>query len=767
MATSTPKDVILLCLIVTLNVNCKSAHGGRFSNTEEINFLLLLPFEIEGSSEQPWFSEGSMLQPAAELAVEQINQRDDILADYSVNLTVANSACNLKLHTIVNFVKTFFYSGLKFPGIVGPLCSDAVKLISPITRQEDVSVLNFHIGSSEQFTDRNRFRYAFSTVSSTNPFMELVVYLMRDNKWDSVAVLYDQHTTVFLNAYNLLVKELPRVYPQGKISFSVSVSDDSLLLSPILHQHLRVVIVLCPPSLARKIMCLIQRQFHQLTFPAFQFVIIGVLYPYFQSHVSFTFNHNDYECSAKEITQVMEGFLLTDLELHVANSTELDSGVTYTEYLHEYKEAVNGSTTDYANALYDGVWSLALALNNSIPRLNEIGLDLVDYTYGHREATDIIRDEVLKLSFQGASGHISFRRDNGFTSGSIPLYQIVDNYSILVGYYDEDKDELDLSKDANFIKSSFQSMELVVNPTLASFFLLSFLLVLAIIISTHVATLAFHNFPDIRASSYRLGQLAFIGCYLIVFCFLCFTIEKVAPSTSVDTTSLCVIQAWCLPLGLTLILGTVTAKTWRLYCIFVHLKSPGKFLDDKVLVTGVLLLASVDIFLCSVWTAEFKFTTLHHETVTHQPTIEVRVECHSDYYHAWFGALSLYQGFIMVSALVLALLTKNIRHKSFKTNSVAFLVYFLTITLSLGFPLYLILSTTRVSGVDVEYVVLSLTYLAVVCLCFVFLFFPPILSLLRVKTFHNIKYLRKYSTNVNRKSSQPSSFLFHSKKINK
>ena len=757
------KFLFLLPILMDLSNGLNNKIGDKDTGIRELNFLLLLSFEIEGSSEQPWFSEGPILQPAAELAVEQINQRDDILADYSVNLTVANSACNLKLHTIVNFVKTFFYSGLKFPGIVGPLCSDAVKLISPITRQEDVSVLNFHIGSSEQFTDRNRFRYAFSTVSSTNPIMKLVVYLMKDNKWDSVAVLYDQHTTVFLNAYDLLVKELPRVYPQGKISFSVSVSDDSLFLSPILHQHLRVVIVLCPPSLARKIMCLIQRQFHQLTFPAFQFIILGVDYPFFQSHVSFTFNHNDYECSAKEITQVMEGFLLTDLELHVANSTELDSGVTYTEYLHEYKEAVNGSTTDYANALYDGVWSLALALNNSIPRLNEIGLDLVNYTYGHREATDIIRDEVLKLSFQGASGHISFRRDNGFTSGSIPLYQIVDNYSILVGYYDEDKDELDLSKDANFIKSSFQSMELVVNPTLASFFLLSFLLVLAIIISTHVATLVHRRFPAIRASSYRLGQLAFIGCYLIVFCFLCFTIEKVAPSTSVDTTSLCVIQAWCLPLGLTLILGTVTAKTWRLYRIFVHLNKPGKFLRDWLLIVVVILLATVDIILCSVWTAKFRFYTLDHEVIAENIMIQVRVECHSDYYHAWFGALSLYQGLIMVSALVFAFLTKNIRHKSFKTKSVILLVYFLTITLSLGFPLYLILSTARVSGVDVEYVVLSLTYLAVVCLCFVFLFFPPILSLLRVKAFHKIPGLKRYSKKVKTKPYQPSSITVMSK----
>ena len=94
--------------------------------------------------------------------------------------------------------------------------------------------------------------------------------------------------------------------------------------------------------------------------------------------------------------------------------------------------------------------------------------------------------------------------------------------------------------------------------------------------------------------------------------------------------------------------------------------------------------------------------------------------------------------------LVLALLTKNIRHEHFKTKSVTFLVYFLTVTLSLGLPLYLILNTTHVSGVDLEYVVLSLTYLAVVFLCFFFLFFPPVLSLLRTMVFHKLRDSRNF-----------------------
>ncbi|CAI8024426.1 Gamma-aminobutyric acid type B receptor subunit 1 [Geodia barretti] len=340
-----------------------------------------------------------MLQPGIELAVEQINQREDLLAGYSVNLTVANSACNLKLHTIINFVTTFFYSGVKFAGIVGPLCSDAVKLISPITRQEGVSLLNFHAGSSLQFTDRNRYRYAFSTVTSTKPFIELFLHLMKVNEWESVAVLYEQQTTVYLNAYDSLVEKLPHVYPEGKILFSAPVSEESLPLSSIIHQHLRVVILITTPNIAHKILCLIQRRYPELTFPSYQFILFGDYLGYYRP-VSLTLNNHHYKCSAAEIGRVMDRFLLTGLKLDVANSTELVSGVTYAENFQEYEERANGSATLPANALYDGVWSLALALNNSIPRLNEIGLDMVDYTYGHREATDIIRDEVLKLHFQ-------------------------------------------------------------------------------------------------------------------------------------------------------------------------------------------------------------------------------------------------------------------------------------------------------------------------------------------------------------------------------
>ena len=742
MAKSEVVKVLLLWSMLAVSNGMQSRD--KETGLREINFLLLMSFELEDSaSQQPKYADGPMIQPAAELAVDHINQKEDLLAGYSVNMTVANSACNLWEYTTRNFVSAFFHSGVRYAGIVGPTCSESVEFVSSITGHEDIAILNFHIANSQRLTDRNRYRYTYSMVNAMSSLVVLVVHLMRENKWNSVAILYEQDTIVFLNAYDLLVENLHHVYPEGHISFSAPITENSLPLSPIIQQHLRVTIVLSSQHLAHKIVCFIHRCYPQLTFPTYQFVLVGN-FSEFHYPVNLTANHHQYECSVKEITQVMEGYLLISFS-EDTNSPE------YKTYLLEYEERVNGSKPIYyADFFYDGVWSLALALNNSIPRLNEIGLDLVDYTYGHREATDIIREEVLKLSFDGVSRHISYKKDTGFTNAFVLLQQVLNNANVKVGHYDEEEEIFMLLENGRFIEASFEETELLVHPALATLVLLLLAVMLVLIFSTHILTLVFYKFPTVKASSYRLGQLAFIGCYLIALCSLCFTVQKVAPTTSISTTSLCMIEAWSLPLGLTLILGTVTTKTWRLYRLFVHRWKPGKFLHDWVLITVVVVLAAVDVILCSCWAANSDFVVVRHERSPVNNNIQVRAECSSENFLAWFGALTLYQGLIMASALVLALLTRNIRRKSFRTKSVTFLVYSITITILLGFPLYIILNVTLMTGVDVEYVVLSVTYLTLICLCFVFLFFPPILSLLRVKYIHKTPGLKRlYLVNSN------------------
>ena len=216
--------VILLEIFLT-TVSSEPDIGSEKSDGDEneLNILLLLSYEIKDSNEQPWYTDGPMIQPLAELAVEQINKREDLLSGYSVRLTVSNGACNLVQHTVVNFVRSFFHGGVRFAGIVGPTCSDSVGFVSAVTGEQDISLLNFHIASSPRFTDRDRYGYSFGTVGSIHSSVGLVLNLMKERNWQNVAVLYEETKVVFLTAYDHLLQELPRVYPQGTIGLSAPI----------------------------------------------------------------------------------------------------------------------------------------------------------------------------------------------------------------------------------------------------------------------------------------------------------------------------------------------------------------------------------------------------------------------------------------------------------------------------------------------------------------------------------------------------------------
>ena len=744
-----------LCSVLTLVAGLllvgfvPQAHFHPGKSTKELHFLVLLPFEVPRATVQPSYQDGPIILPAAQLAVQEINSREDLLAGYTVNLTVANSACNLQGETVINFVREVFNSGPSFVGVVGPACSDAAELVGAITSQSSVALPTFHITSAPRLSNRKQFGYTYGTVSSSLSYVNLFTSLIKANQWRSVAILYDESKIFYSSAYSLFIERLGDEFPEGQVVLSSPISETYLPLSLIMEHRVRIVFILATSDLMQRIFCQISRNFPHLTFPTYQFVLMEVRNYFFFSPAMFSYNGQQYYCSVQEVTAVMEGALLTHIQLELSdNSTVLVSGLTYGQYLEQYRDILEGNvdfndTTEWANPFYDGVWSLALALNGSAAVLQGRGLQLTGSTLSSREVTAVIQDEVLKLDFQGASGHIFFENSTGFVAGTIELDQVLGNISVSIGHFAV---KLYVSKDGDFVGGEFESVELVVHPALATFFLLLTAVAVILIVTAHILTLVYHDFKSIKASSYRLSQLIFIGCYLLAITILALTVEKVSPSSSVNIPFLCGLQAWCLPTSLTLILGSVGLKTWRLYCIFIHLKKPGKLLSDWSLIVMVLILVSVDLILCLTWTVVDPFTIEHRESLRGVNEIDITVECDSGSYFLWFGVLTAYQALLMFIALALALLTKGIRHKSFKTKSIVLLVYFLTIVLLLGFPVHYILQLTDTGSPDTEYPILAATLNTVLYLCFFLLFFPPVLSMLREKVFHRIPVLKKHST---------------------
>ena len=62
----------------------------------------------------------------------------------------------------------------------------------------------------------------------------------------------------------------------------------------------------------------------------------------------------------------------------------------------------------FESYLYVQVWALSLALSKSLPLLANRNLSIDNYTIGQHEITDVIEQQLAKLSYQGASGWIEF-----------------------------------------------------------------------------------------------------------------------------------------------------------------------------------------------------------------------------------------------------------------------------------------------------------------------------------------------------------------------
>ena len=141
----------------------------------------------------------------------------------------------------------------------------------------------------------------------------------------------------------------------------------------------------------------------------------------------------------------MEGVFLMDYRLYVESDTELVSGQNYSEYrqryddkLKDFANEINSSLNGlvYANSFYDQVWTFALALNQSLPLLASQNLSFSDNGFGTTEPiSSIIKGELQKLSFQGASGKIGFNEDHEIPS-FVNIFQIQSGTAKLVAIYD-------------------------------------------------------------------------------------------------------------------------------------------------------------------------------------------------------------------------------------------------------------------------------------------------------------------------------------------
>ena len=414
------------------------------------------------------------------------------------------------------------------------------------------------------------------------------------------------------------------------------------------------------------------------------------------------------------------------------------AGISYDEYLSMYKERIDQYNREESNpyrplspniwapVVFDEVWALALALNNS-------NLDLSKYQNGKKEMASVIRKEVYKLDFEGVSGYIKFDNATGFSIRGADIFQVIGARQEHVASYNG-RNIVNFGS-GEFISDKFQTSVVTVSSLAVGVFTMVTLILLCLIVAMHATTLKYREHSAIKASSPLLNQLIYTGCYIfVVGTLLYYVYVGISLSDEVAGNVCHAVWVCIIPVGYILITGTIIARTWRLYRLFTHIFNPGRLISNPALSVFVFVLLCVYIVIGVAWTATdpLKMETVSMTTVADKvgiKTVERTVCRGSQYFYFWTGIVSTYSTLILLTMVVLSLLTMKIDRKNFTTKALRVLAYMMGFIFVLCVPVHGIMVVY--DNIYIPYIALSIFLNSVIFLCFALVFLPPILSLMR------------------------------------
>ena len=717
------KVVVEYCLSVFLLLIVIGCHSDMAPKSETMYLLSLLsyPDPSDDHSLRPSLTNGGYIIPGAKLAVQEINNRTDILTNYKLELIVADDGCNVSWKSIISLINNLYYEGKHIVGIIGPQCSDSTKAVASLTGKSEIALINVHLGSAPELGNRSLYPYSFGIFPPTSNVIDALVALFVRNKWTRAAVLYNPDMLVDYNSFRLFEK---RIHGKANLSFVSPANPDYLPLVALKSTFVRVIVAFLRNETLGRALCVAYRM--GMTYPNYQWLLLGS-YPTFP--VSFVYNSTMYSCNESE----------SDKETLIVHSTsyhEYDA-TRYTQLDMDYANNTCANNTLYCFAIFDAVWAYALALNNSIDALGKIGLTLSNYTLGQKKSTQIIQHQMYLLNFSGVAGD-TIRFHNGYISSAIThIFNV--SYDIVAKYTNSNGIRIDPTTVHVFISSSFDETHILVSPPLAGVIIVVDAIGVLLVLGIHVMNTVYRNHKAIKASSSRLNHFAYIGCYFILLATLLHTTNETFPLSMQSKSILCNAFPWSLIIGLTLVFGTVTAKTWRLHHIFKssqNLRSGyNAVMSDTVLAVVIVILVGIVAGFCTAWTV---YDPYRRKSMTHflqsgkSLSVTIKEDCSCKYPVEWIASIIVFETiFIVVPLFYLAIttLSRAKKKKEFQTRSILVLVYLLILTTVVGGVVYWIAVIVK-AEIDTSYGILASLLTSMAYLCVVLFFTPPVLPVI-------------------------------------
>ena len=694
------------------------AHLACATNTTTLRLLVVLNLKTrqEDSAWTPRWNRGLELLPAAQLAVDRINQDPTILPGYNLEMTELNTGtCDhgYPSDALFQFVHEITQEEQHLVGVVGSFCTILAKAVALIAERSGTNLLQILASPSPVLHDRVRYPNLFHIIPSSAVYTEAVCSLIDEFGWTRVGVVNSME-----HSYPALVNMLG-----GNLAFYPFRGAPSLLRT-LQGCGERIVILSVGLEQASEVLCLAHKQ--SLCWP--QLKHTWIVY----EHQVENFFHATSTCDNDTMRSALEGVFLIQYQLSINDSNKvMVSGQTYREYYDDYLEHLSQVASQYntslnpnpySNALHDSVWATAIALNISLQKLEE--------TECKSKIIETANNELSNVSFTGALGDVDFDNNGGskvamnifqIRNGTTELYALISNRQCNETTIGRSPDD-EVPRMYNLQSAAITAVLLTIEAVL-------------IILTTAmlILFLYYRNVPEIKATSPYLSLIMFLGCYSL---FASAMVTALSPAVIHDGVFFCNAPLWSSSLGLHLILAPLFMRMLRVYRIFTYFGKLGKRWSDGVLYTGVLIIVGTNIIFLTVLQVVGGRNGVNIEMlVTPEasfPFYEVIQVCIPPHL---FGSIIYECEILLITIIlvVLAILTRKIRRQHFKdTKKVNVFIYLNVLITYTLLPLPLIITNRRIQ-VYLTFAVENST--AILCQMFLFLpkCLPPLLRHITLK----------------------------------
>jgi gamma-aminobutyric acid type B receptor len=508
---------------------------------------------------------------AALRAAEDVQRNSDVYLSVSHQIGLGSSPLN-------QLVQRLKEGGLEdIVAVVYPGHTDDTTVILEILDTDILKIPLITFSFPPVPTTSLVFPYHIQMVPSESALPLAIQAVMDQFGWRRAALL-TQDTSVFTALSNQLLSEWQN---RGvDVIHELLLLDNSKLvdLNPdqLFGDDTRIFVLNMYPDFAKEVLCSARNLAHYSSY-------VWITHGWYEEG---WWRNGTSECTGDQLEEYLDGAL----------------GVNHFPFPEtDLLSRESGVLSDEADGLvYDGVWAVALALNNSKPNFSR----------------DDFRQELYNLHFIGVSGPVSFV--NGVrVAGPIRISQYRKEKEVGVAKRNvaivnwTSKHQTPASPNFTYVSGEDEStvwptgvpsdgtpIEIQHYPYLA-LMVLVYLFAVAGLVFTVVClvfNIVFRNHKLVRLSSPTLNYFIILGATLMYLASLGFFYPEGSSSTYI--TSLCSLRTFGASFGYSFAYGTINAKMWRVYYICTRAKGrptmQGVPLKDWHLMLIVLVLVLID-----------------------------------------------------------------------------------------------------------------------------------------------------------------------------